>query len=88
MASVLQYDFLLGSKDVIEVWLSDQANVLLMDTTNLDRFKRGEYFESHGGHQDVWPAYIPAPWPGHWHLVINPQQLATTVKAAVRVIKG
>lgn len=64
------------------------ANVRLVDSANLGRFKRGERFQYVGGHATASPVNLRTPSVGHWHAVVDLGGLAGSVDASVRLIGG
>lgn len=51
--------------------LDKQANVCLLDDANFYLYRRGKRFNYHGGLSKTSPINIAAPFPGHWHVVID-----------------
>lgn len=63
-----------------------EANVMLVDPVNLDRYKSGVRFEYFGGHFTRSPARIAVPRAGHWHVVVDLGGSAGRVEASVNVL--
>ena len=84
----LHYRLNLKAKDAVEVTLDKQANVCLLDTTNFNKYKKGDSFRYLGGLQRVSPFLIRPSRAGLWHLVIDLGGHAGSVRASVRIIKG
>jgi hypothetical protein len=61
----------LNAGDVAVVISSHQCNVLLMDDTNFNSFRRGWQYRYHGGFCQQFPAKIPAPHSGNWNVVLH-----------------
>lgn len=79
----------LSSGAVVVVRLSGtEANVKLLDDTNLSRYKRGQGHEFYGGHYRRSPARISVPAAGHWHLVVDLGGRHGSVKASVSVVRA
>lgn len=79
----------LGSRrrgDVVEVTLSSGANVRVLDSSNFQRYRRGERHNYHGGLARQSPLRIPIPSSGHWHAVVDMQGLRGSTRASIRVI--
>jgi hypothetical protein len=75
--------------DVVEVSLSGSAaNVRLLDSSNFDRYRRGEQHSYRGGLATKSPVRLGVPSSGRWHLVVDMQGLRGTTKSSVRVIPG
>lgn len=83
----LHQDFDAGPKDVIEVTLDGQANVMLMDSPNYAAYKRGQNFKYYGGLATVSPFRLEPPHQAHWNLVIDLGGYAGHVKAGVRILQ-
>ncbi len=84
----LHYDLNLSANEIVEVTLDKQANVRLLDDINFSRYKSGSQHTYYGGLAKASPVRIPAPYSGHWHLVIDLGGYAGTVNASVRTIGG
>jgi hypothetical protein len=77
---------ILDGDEVIEVTLSNAANVRLMDSSNFQRYRSGTDHRYFGGHATHSPFRLPVPSPGHWHVAVDLGGYAGTVRAGVRVI--
>jgi hypothetical protein len=84
----LHYEFQLGTNDVVEVTLDQQANVRLLDDSNFSRYQSGQQHTYYGGMAKVSPVHLRPPHSGHWHLVIDLGGYAGTVSASATVISG
>ncbi len=84
----LHHEFEVGPDDVVEVTLDGQANVLLMDSANFDRYRRGEPYRYHGGLAEQSPARLVPPHRGRWHVVVDLGGFAGHVRAGVRMLQG
>ena len=85
----LHQEFDLNQNDVVEVTLAgNAANVLLLDSPNYQAYRDGRQYQYHGGYARTSPYRIPAPQPGHWHLVVDLAGGAGRVQASGRVISG
>jgi hypothetical protein len=77
------------SGDVVEVQLSGSAaNVRLLDSSNLQRYRSGQAHRYYGGLARQSPVRLSVPSNGQWHLVVDMQGLRGTTRSAVRVIPG
>src|SRR5215213_7632961 len=86
-ADFLKYD--LGHRqrgDVIEVTLTRAANVRLLDSTNFQKYRRGDKHTLYGGLAKKSPVRLQVPRSGHWVVVIDMQGLRGTTRASVRTI--
>lgn len=71
----------------VEVSLSgNAANVLLLDSSNLQKYKNGRQYEYFGGHMTTSVSQIPIPRTGNWHVVIDLGGYDGSVKSSVRVV--
>ena len=76
----------LDGDEVVEVTLSNAANVRLMDEGNFSSYRRGARHEFVGGHARRSPVRLPIPRAGHWHVAIDLGGYAGSVRAGVRVL--
>jgi hypothetical protein len=75
--------------DVVEVTLKGSAaNVRLLDSSNFDRYRRGQQHSYRGGLATKSPVRLGVPSSGRWHLVVDMQGLRGTTNSSVRVIPG
>ena len=77
---------ILDGDEVVEVSLSNAANVKLMDSSNFNNFRNGNRHEYFGGHVKQSPFRLPVPRSGHWHLAIDLGGYSGNVRAGIRVI--
>jgi hypothetical protein len=84
----LHYDFTLSTSDMIEVSLTKQANVKLMDDINFFKYQRGLQHSYYGGLMKQSPAFVRPPSLGHWHLAIDLGGYPGSVNATVRVLNN
>ena len=72
---------------IVEVSLSgNAANVQLLDSSNLQKYKNGRQYQYFGGHMTTSISQIPIPHNGHWHVVVDLGGGGGSVKSSVRVI--
>lgn len=74
--------------DVLEVTLTNGANVRLLDSSNFSRYKRREQHRYHGGLARQSPTRIEIPSSGRWYAVVDMQGLRGSTRAGFRVIPG
>ena len=84
----LHHELEAGPEDVVEVTLDGRANVMLLDPTNCDRYRRGESFRNHGGLMETSPARLFPPHHGRWQVVVDLGGFTGRVRAGVRVLAG
>lgn len=66
------YKVNLQKGEVLQVTLDKQADVLLMDEDNYNKFAVDKKYVSYGGRATRSPVQIAPPAPGHWRLVVIP----------------
>ena len=74
--------------EVVEVRLTNAANVRLMDSSNYSSYKRGRRHRYIGGYVKQSPFRISVPNAGHWYIAIDLGGYAGTIKSSVRVLPG
>jgi hypothetical protein len=83
----LHYELEAGPDDVVEVTLSNAANVQLLDEPNFSNYKTGKPFRYTGGYAKTSPCRLSPPRRGRWHLVIDIGGYAGRLSASVAVRK-
>jgi len=68
--------------------LTKGANVLLLDESNFQRYKRGDRCQYRGGLARKSPVRIQIPHAGRWHGVVDMRGLRGSTNAGFRVING
>lgn len=76
----------LDGNEVVEVTLSNAANVLLLDTPNFQAYRSGRAYRYHGGYVTRSPYRVSVPCCGQWHLAIDLGGARGSVRAGVRVL--
>ena len=72
---------------VVVVRLSGtEANVLLLDDSNLASYRRGQRCQYHGGHFTRSPARIVVPTTGRWNVIVDLGGYVGTINASVEVL--
>jgi Domain of unknown function (DUF1883) len=77
---------LLNGGELVEVTLSNQANVKLMDGSNFASYRQGGQHRYFGGHATRSPIRLQVPSAGHWHVAVDLGGYGGSVRAGVRVI--
>lgn len=75
----------LSGNEVVEVTLSNAANVRLLDDSNFMAYRRGGRHEYFGGYVTSSPYRLSVPRPGRWHVAIDLGGHRGSVRAGVRV---
>jgi len=72
---------------VVEVTLKGSAaNVRLLDSSNLQKYKSGRQHRCYGGLMRRSPARLVVPRSGHWHVTVDMQGLRGTTRSSIRII--
>jgi hypothetical protein len=74
--------------DIVEVSLSNGANVELLDPGNFNRFRRGEKHTYYGGLATETPFRIQVPRSGHWYVAVHMRGLRGSTRASAAVIRA
>lgn len=85
----LHYD--LGNRkrgEIVEVTLSNGANVRLMTSSAFSNYKSGRAHQYIGGLATRSPARLQITSSGHWYVAVDMQGLRGSTKASVRVLPG
>lgn len=72
--------------DVVEVALTSGANVRVLDSSNFQKYRRGEAHRFIGGLAKRSPVRIQIPSSGHWYATVDMQGLRGSTRAGFRVI--
>ncbi|WP_454651549.1 DUF1883 domain-containing protein [Bradyrhizobium liaoningense] len=72
--------------ELIEVTLSSQANVKLMDSSNFSSYRQGGRHHYFGGHVTRSPFRLQVPNAGHWHVAVDLGGYSGSIRAGVRVL--
>jgi hypothetical protein len=83
----LHAEFWMNPEDHVLVSLDAQANVMLLDDTNFESYKKGRSFEYVGGWAIRSPIRLSPPRKGHWNVVIDLGYGAGHVSAKVRLVR-
>ncbi|HIG9583250.1 TPA: DUF1883 domain-containing protein [Escherichia coli] len=74
--------------DIVRVQCSHQINVLLMDDSNYQAFRRGGRFTYYGGFYERFPANITVPHSGYWNVVLAlPPGHRANIRYSINVIR-
>lgn len=71
---------------IVEVTLTNGANVRLMEGSNFSNYKNGRNHRYIGGLAKQSPLRLQVPNSGHWHVAIDMQGLQGSTRASVRVL--
>lgn len=83
----LHSEFLGGPDDVVVVTLDAQANVMLLDDSNLAAYRQGRAFSYYGGWATRSPVRLVPPHQGHWNVVVDLGGNSGRIRASVRIVR-
>lgn len=63
------------------------ARTMLMDDVNFENYRNGRRFTAYGGWAAVSPVSLLAPYPGHWHVVLDLDGRCGTIQHRMEVIR-
>lgn len=87
MSKFIKFDLgFCSSGDVVEVTLDSAANVRLLDSSNFSNYRNGRQHRYYGGLVRQSPWHTRIPHGGIWHVVVDMQGLAGSVRAGARLI--
>ncbi len=82
----LDFPVQLGPNDAVSIILDKQANVLLLDESNFQRYRSRQSFRYSGGLAQQSPVILRPTSPGSYHVVVDRGGLGGSVRASVSVI--
>ena len=85
----LQFD--LGNRkrgEIVEVTLTNGANVRLMTSSEFSNYKNGRRHRFIGGLAKRSPIRLQIPNSGHWYVAVDMQGLRGSTRASVRTLPG
>ena len=81
----LHWEIDAGPENLVEVTLDNQANVLLLDNSNFQKYSQQEKYNYFGGLAKKSPVKLKPPSKGHWHVVVDLGGYGGTVRASTTV---
>ncbi len=76
------------SGEIVEVTLSGQANVRLMDSGNFNSYRSGRQHRFYGGRATRSPTQLQIPHSGHWHVAIDLGGYSGNIRSGIRILPG
>jgi len=79
----------LGQKskgEVLEITLTNAANVRLMNYSNFSNYKNGKKHEYYGGYITKSPYKIVIPSLGTWHVTVDVEGLQRSTRSSLNVL--
>jgi hypothetical protein len=83
----VHYEFDAPAGAIIEVTVDRQANVLLLDPINYQRYRHLDRYDYRGGLALRSPVPLRVPSTGRWHIAIDLSGRAGHVSTAARLIR-
>ena len=83
----LHWEVEVGQDDIVEVTLDGQANVMLLDQVNFDKYRQGVSFRYHGGLAKTSPLRQAPPHQGKWHVVVDLGGFPGKLHAGVAILQ-
>ncbi|NCC52913.1 MAG: DUF1883 domain-containing protein [Spartobacteria bacterium] len=74
--------------EIVEVKLTNGANVRLMDTANFSNYKARRDHRYYGGLVRRSPLRLAIPRSGSWHVAVDTQGLRNGTRASIRMVPG
>lgn len=74
--------------EIAEVTLTDAANVRLLDSDNLRKYRYGRIPNYIGGHYKESPVLLEIPRAGHWYVVVDLGGYPGEVGSTIQVLSG
>ncbi len=88
MSNFIHSRELLNGGDIVEVKITHQCYVRLMDDGNFQKYKNGLKYESVGGHYTQSPIRVKVPHYGYWNVTVDlGGKAAQGVKYSVNFLK-
>lgn len=85
----LQFDLGMRKRgEIVEVTLTNGANVRLMGSSDFSNYKNGRRHNYIGGLATRSPVRLQIPNSGHWYVAVDMQGLRGSTRASVRVVPG
>ena len=78
----------LSGGEVVEVTITNAANVRLLDSENFRKYRSGRPHRYTGGHAKQSPVRFQIPRAGHWYVVVDLGGYAGEVGSSARVLSG
>lgn len=74
--------------EIVQVTLTNGANIRLMDSSNFSNYKNGRQHRFIGGLARQSPVNLSIPSSGRWHVAVDMQGLRGSTRASVKVLPG
>jgi hypothetical protein len=84
--SYLHYKVRVGPAKSIQVKLTGNANVRLLDAVNYFKYRAGKPYQSSGGAAQQAVVNLQPPHPGEWHVIVDLKGQDSECRAFVQVL--
>lgn len=74
--------------DMVVVHVANRQNVLLLDSTNLQRYRRGDSYNYFGGQAVRSPIRLAIPNDGHWYVIGDLGGASGRIRMSVEVLRA
>lgn len=74
--------------EIVEITLTNGANVRLMDSSNFSSYKSGRQHRYIGGLAKISPLRLQIPNAGRWYVAVDMQGLSGSTRASFRMLPG
>ena len=76
----------LEKNDILKFQLDSNAMVSLMDAENYVNYCEGLDYDFYGTNVNSSPFHMTAPYPGHWHIVVEQEDPKKDLLANIQII--
>ena len=85
--SFMHYEVKARPGEIIQVNISRDANVRLLDQLNYAKYKLGKSYSATAGPETEGPIRFAPPYRATWHVIVDMEGRMGTVRASVEVLK-
>ena len=82
----IHYEFSADGGRIVVVSIDQQANVLLLDSSNYQSYCRGGAYRYHGGWRKASPVRLSIPHTGQWHIAIDLAGNSGTIRSSIQIV--
>lgn len=75
-----------SKSEIIEITLTNAANVRLMNSSNLSNYKNGRRHQHYGGYITKSPCRFVIPSSGIWHVTVDVEGLQRSTRSSLRIL--
>ena len=83
-------DFKINAKqsDIVEVNLEQQSNVMLLTSSDFNKYKTGQGYRYYGDYYKETPLRLSIPFTGLWYVVVDLGGYAGIIKASAELTRA